>query len=66
MNNKLMMYKKQKRLIRISISKINIHNKIKNLTKIIIMIKINNIKRDLITNSLSRLKILINKKIKKI
>ena len=45
MNKKLKMSNKQNRLIIIKINKINIHNMIKDITTIIIMIKIKIIKK---------------------
>ena len=65
MNNKFKMFNKQNKLTIFKINKNNIQNMIRNITTIIIMIKIKIIKSRMIINSLIKLKILIIKKIKK-
>ena len=67
MNNKFKMFNKQNKLTIFKINKNNIQNMIRNITTIIIMIKIKIkiTKSRMIINSLIKLKILIIKKIKK-
>ena len=67
MNNKFKMFNKQNKLTIFKINKNNIQNMIRNITTIIIMIKIKIkiTKSRMIINSLIKLKILIIKKIQK-